>query len=45
MDQLFECNDIKIERRMPLFLTLIGGEAYAVLKDLLAPATLNTKSY
>lgn len=45
MDQLFICNDVDQRKKVSVFLTLIGGEAYSVLKDLLAPILPSTKTY
>jgi hypothetical protein len=44
IDQLFVCNEITEEKKVPLFLTLVG-EAYGVLKDLLAPSLPNQKTF
>ncbi|XP_036146047.1 uncharacterized protein K02A2.6-like [Monomorium pharaonis] len=38
IEQLFVCNDINEAKKVSVFLTLIGGDAYGVLKDLLAPS-------
>lgn len=45
VEQLFICNVVEVEKKVPLLLTLIGGEAYSVLKDLLAPELPSTKSF
>lgn len=45
MDFLFMCNVIEEEKKVPLFLTLIGGEAYILLKDLVSPDLPSEKSY
>ncbi|XP_072377873.1 uncharacterized protein [Diabrotica undecimpunctata] len=45
MEQLFVCNEIGENKKVPLFLTLIGGEAYAVIKALLSPEIPSTKKY
>ena len=47
LEQLFKCNNITTEeKKVPLLLTLIiGGEAYGVLKDLLAPVLPSTKTF
>ncbi|CAH0722681.1 unnamed protein product, partial [Brenthis ino] len=45
-EQLFKVNNITTEeKKVPLFLTLIGGETYNCLKDLLAPQKPDTKKY
>ncbi|XP_011064377.1 PREDICTED: uncharacterized protein LOC105152048 isoform X2 [Acromyrmex echinatior] len=44
IEQLFICNDVN-EKKVPLFLTLLGGEAYNVLKDLLSPQLPSQKTY
>lgn len=38
-------NDIKDEKVLPVFLTVIGPEAYEVLKSLVVPASPGEKSY
>ncbi|KAF2888333.1 hypothetical protein ILUMI_17840 [Ignelater luminosus] len=45
MEQLFECNEVPKEKQVAMFLTLIGGEAYNVLKDLVDPVLPSTKTY
>lgn len=45
MEQLFICNDVQNAKKVSLFLTLIGGVAYNVLKDLLSPVLPSTKTY
>lgn len=45
IEQLFICNGIEDTKKVALFLTLIGGEAYDVLKDLLSPALPSEKTY
>jgi hypothetical protein len=37
MNFLFMCNVVEEDQKVPLFLTLIGAEAYSVLKDLVSP--------
>ncbi|XP_071574685.1 uncharacterized protein [Temnothorax nylanderi] len=37
IEMLFACNEVTGNKKVSLLLTLIGGEAYGVLKDLLAP--------
>lgn len=38
-------NDIKDEKVLPVFLTVVGPEAYEVLKSLVVPASPGEKSY
>lgn len=45
MDYLFECNVVEQNKKVALFCTLIGGEAYQTLKDLLAPEVPGSKTY
>lgn len=45
VEQLFLCNEVEESKKVCLFLTLIGGEAYSILKDLVAPALPKDKSY
>lgn len=46
LEQLFKCNDITTEeKKVPLLLTLIGGETYGVLKNLLAPTLPSSRKY
>lgn len=33
LEQLFLCNVVEADKKVPMLLTLIGGEAYNVLKD------------
>ena len=37
IDIFFTTNDVVVERRVPVFLSVIGGRTYALLRDLLAP--------
>lgn len=45
MEQLFECNEVTDDKKVCMFLTLIGGDAYNTLKDLLSPNLPSAKSY
>ncbi|XP_031338346.1 uncharacterized protein K02A2.6-like [Photinus pyralis] len=45
MEQYFLCNDVPDDRKVPLFLTLIGGQTYSILKDLSAPTSPANLSY
>lgn len=45
IEQLFICNDVSEKKKVSLFLTLLGGEAYNVLKDLLSPQLPSQKTY
>lgn len=45
LEQLFKCNEVEEEKKVPMLLTLIGGEAYMVVRDLLAPDAPSTKTY
>jgi len=45
IEQLFICNDVDEKKKVPLFLTLLGGDAYNVLKDLLSPQLPSQKMY
>lgn len=45
LEQLFMCNDVADEKKVAMLLTFIGGEAYSVLKDLLAPTLPSQKTY
>ena len=44
LEQLFICNVVENDKKVSLLITLIGAEAYSVLKDLLAPDLPCTKS-
>lgn len=44
MEQLFKCNEVEENKKVPMFLILIGGEAYLVVRDLLAPNAPSTKT-
>ncbi|XP_031330712.1 uncharacterized protein K02A2.6-like [Photinus pyralis] len=45
MDLLFICNIVEEDKKVPLFLTLIGTETYSILKDLVSPDNPKSKSY
>lgn len=45
LEQLFICNVVEDNKKVPLLLTLIGGETYNVLKDLVSPELPSTKSF
>ncbi|KAF5274678.1 hypothetical protein FQR65_LT16909 [Abscondita terminalis] len=45
LEQLFICNCVEEDKKVPLLLTLIGSEAYGVLKDLLAPKLPSSQTY
>ncbi|XP_011872492.1 PREDICTED: uncharacterized protein K02A2.6-like, partial [Vollenhovia emeryi] len=45
IEMLFACNEVVADKKVSLLLTLIGGEAYGVLKDLLAPTLPSTLAF
>lgn len=45
MDHLFQCNKTAEVDKVNLFVTLIGGEAYKILRDLVSPAKISSKTY
>ena len=45
MDAFFECNVVEEDKKVPLFITLIGAEAYKLLKDLCTPEQPAKKKY
>uniref|UniRef100_V5I8X4 CCHC-type domain-containing protein n=1 Tax=Anoplophora glabripennis TaxID=217634 RepID=V5I8X4_ANOGL len=45
LEQLFICNAVEADKKVAMLLTLLGGEAYNVLKDLLAPDLPSTRTY
>jgi hypothetical protein len=45
LEQFFIVNDVSEEKKVPLFITLIGSDTYAVLKSLLDPAKPVSKSF
>ena len=44
VEMYFPANDIT-ERRVPIFISVIGGKTYSLLWDLLAPANPKEKSF
>lgn len=40
-----QANDIKEEKKLPVFLTVIGAEAYEVLKNIVVPASPSEATY
>ena len=45
LDAFFSANDVKDEKKVPSFLSLIGGKTYAILKNLVAPTLLKDKTF
>ena len=45
VEQFFIANDIKAERKKATFLSLIGSQAYSLLKNLVSPTIPKDKSY
>lgn len=45
LEQLFLCNVVEDVKKVPMLLTLIGGEAYNVLKDQLTPELPSGKTF
>lgn len=45
MQQFFIVNEVPANRKVPLFITLMGPVAYAVLKDLVSPAQTTDKTF
>ena len=45
VEQFFLANDVDNAHKEPTLLSLIGGKTYTLLKDLLAPEKLATKSF
>ena len=41
----FVANSIEEDKQVPVFLSVLGGKVYALLRDLLAPAKLSAKSF
>ena len=37
VEPFFSANDIAAEKRVPVFLSVIGGRTYSLLRNLLAP--------
>lgn len=44
VDMYFLANDIAREKKVPVFLSVIGGKTFSLLRDLLAPAKPHEKS-
>jgi hypothetical protein len=45
MNFLFMFNVVEEDKKVPLFLTLMGAEAYSVSKDLVSPDLPSSKTY
>lgn len=45
MEQLFLCNNVDANQKVSTFVTLIGAEAYCVLKNLMSPELPSSKTY
>ena len=45
LEQFFIANDIQDERKKATFLSLIGSQAYSLLKNLVSPTLPKDKSY
>ena len=45
LDQFFAANEISGEKKVSVFLTVIGSKAYTLLRNLLAPTKPADKSY
>lgn len=45
LEQLVLCNVVEADKKVPMLLTLIGGEAYNVLKDQLTPKLPSGKTF
>ncbi|XP_072392532.1 uncharacterized protein [Diabrotica undecimpunctata] len=45
LEQLFICNVVDKDKEVPLLISLIGGETYSVLKDLLASEVQSSKTF
>ena len=45
VEQFFLANDVDNAHKEPTLLSLIGGKTYTLLRDLLAPEKLATKSF
>ena len=41
----FKANDTANDKQVPVFLMLLGGKVYSLLRDLLAPDRPDTKTY
>ena len=45
MDLFLIANDIAADKRVPVFLSLVGGATYGLLRNLCSPAKPQDKSY
>ena len=45
VELFFKANGIKDEKQVPVFLTAMGGETYALLRSLLAPVKPTSKTF
>ena len=45
IELLFEANDIVEEKKVPVFLTVVGVPTYGLLRNLLAPANPRSKTF
>ncbi|KAK5640380.1 hypothetical protein RI129_011191 [Pyrocoelia pectoralis] len=45
MDHLFRCNKVEESEKVDLFVTLIGGDAYKLLKTMVKPQSVSEKTY
>ena len=45
LEQYFLINDVRVEKRVPALLSIIGSKAYELLRNLTAPDKPSTKSY
>ena len=41
----FNANELEDDKKVPIFLSVIGGKTYSVLRDLLAPVKPREKSF
>ena len=41
----FNANEVEDDKKVSIFLSVIGGKTYSVLRDLLAPVKLQEKSF
>ena len=45
VELFFTANDIPAEKKVPVFLSVVGGTTYGLLRNLLAPASPKDKSF
>ena len=45
MSIFLKANKVKEEDRVPVFLSIVGGKVYSLLRDLLAPALSQDSTY